>query len=143
MRTPQASDTILSVSMKEMRKPTRDGKIIVHSEGAGVPSLEAVEERARELAVIAGRAASNVTDADRAQAKRELLASGISSADEDDMVAAVTTWDEAPGTSGRQAKTYGPSDEANVAEELVEEGLEEALHDEMLEARKKNVDEAS
>src|ERR1043166_444932 len=129
--------------MKELQPSKRNGKIIVHSAGAGVPSPDAIRERARELAVIAGRAASEFTDADWEQAKRELLQSGTPPADEDEMVAAVTTWDEVPGSPGHQAKNYGPQDETNIAQELVEEGVEEALHDEMVEARKKNVDEAS
>jgi hypothetical protein len=129
--------------MKELQKSQRDGKIIVHSEGAGVPSPDAIRERARELAVIAGRATSDFTDGDWEQAKHELLRSGTPPADEDQMISTVTTWDEAPGTTGHQVKNYGPQDEANIAEELVTEGVEEALHDEMVEARKRNIDEAS
>jgi hypothetical protein len=128
-----------------MNEPTkRDGKIIVHDEGAGVPSPEQVDARARELAVIAGRAGSDFNEGDVAQAKRELLHSGPATpADEDRAVAAVTTWDEAPGSTGHQTRNRGPQDETNIAQELVEEGLEEALHDEMLEAHKKNIDAGS
>ena len=122
----------------------RDGKIIMHNAGAGVPSPEQVEERARELALIAGRAASDFTDADLAQAAAELLHGGVPEpADEDRAVADVSVWDEAPGSSGHQAESYRPTDEANIAEELVAEGMAEALHDEMVEAHKKNIDAAS
>jgi len=129
--------------MKELQPSKRNGKIIVHDQGEGVPSPEQVEQRARELSLIAGRAASEFNEADLAQAKRELLQSGLPPADENEMIAAVTNWDEAPGTTGRQAKNYGPADEANIAQELVEEGVEEALHDEMVEAHKKDIDAAS
>jgi len=122
----------------------QDGKIIIHDTGAGVPSPEQVEERARELAVIAGRVASDFTNADVAQARDELLRSGPPEpADADRAVAEVTVWDEPPGSAGRQAVNRGPQDEANIAQELVEEGLEEALHDEMVEAHKKNIDASS
>lgn len=120
------------------------GKINVHDAGAGVPSPEQVEQRARELAAIAGRAASDFSESDLLQAKQELLHGGPPApADEAREVADITTWDDVPGASGRQVENRGPQDEANIAQELVEEGLDEALHDEMLEASKKNIDAAS
>lgn len=134
MRTGAAAGAIWFY-MNEVSKP--DGKIIVHDKGEGVPSLEQLEERARELAVIAGRAADDFNERDLDQARRELLHSGPAApADEDRAVAEVTAWDEVPGSSGRQVKNRGPRDEANVGQVLVEEGLEESLHDEMLEAHK-------
>jgi len=112
----------------------------------GVPSEETVEERAMELAVIAGRSISQVTEEDRAQARRELLGEGMieEESEEDEAVIAGTLhFDEAPGTTGHHVTTHGPEDETSVGERLVQEGADEALHDEMLEAHKKNIDEAS
>ena len=126
--------------MSELQPINRLGKISEHARGAGVPSPEDVEQRARELAVIAGRAGSDFSPADLEQAKLELLGVEVAPADETTSVASVTEWDEVPGSSGTQAPKHGPQDEANVAEELVEQGVDEALHDEMLEARKKNID---
>jgi hypothetical protein len=129
--------------MKELQPSHRPGKISASAAGAGVPSPKDLEKRARELSLIAGRAASDFTEADLEQARRELLGIATNPADEDAMVSAVTTWDEVPGSTGTQKPNFGPSDEATVAERLVEEGVAEALHDEMVEARKKNVDSAS
>lgn len=129
--------------MKEMSPSEPPGKISSHAAGAGVPSPEDLDQRARELAVIAGRAGSDFTDEDLKQARRELRGVSPTPSDEDEMIAAVTTWDEVPGSSGTQAKNHGPQDETNIAEKLVLEGVEEALHDEMIEARKKNIDAAS
>jgi hypothetical protein len=130
--------------MREAYKAPSAGRMQENAAGLGVPSPEQVEERARELAVIQGRAASEVTDADRAQAKRELLGEVPTDPhNPEEMIASVTSWSEEPGSAGTQAATYLPQDEANLGERLVEEGMDEALHDEMLEARKKNIDAAS
>jgi len=130
--------------MREAYKSPTVGKIEENAAGLGVPSPEQVEQRAREIAVIQGRAASDVNDTDRQQARRELLGEEPADAqDPEAMIASVTSWTEEPGTAGKQASTYLPQDEANIGERLVEEGMNEALHDEMLEARKKNIDAAS
>jgi hypothetical protein len=49
------------------------GKISVHGNGVGAPSPEEVEKRAREIAMIDERNPDEFTDADWAQARRELL----------------------------------------------------------------------
>lgn len=128
-----------------MNEPiTPDGKISIHDQGAGVPSPDEVEQRAGELAAIAGRAASDFSESDLEQARRELLHGGPAGpADEDESVAGISSWDDVPGSTGTHAENRGPTDEANIAQELVQEGLDEALHDEMREASKKNIDAAS
>lgn len=135
--------TALSFSMKEDTTHS-PGKIEENTEGLGVVSPGQVEERARELAVIDGRSVHAVTDADREQARRELLGEEPEngSAPEDGMVPA-GSWSEEPGTRGHETPAFLPEDEAGVPERLVAEGMDEALHDEMLEARKKNIDAAS
>jgi hypothetical protein len=131
--------------MREPRSPEQKAHIIIHDEGAGVPSPEAVEERARELAVIAGRAAGDYTDEDFRQAKSELM----QEPEPDDEAEEEASLPFEPGSGevlgGRehQAPNFGSDDESSVGEELIREGLDEALHDEMLEARKKNIRDAS
>lgn len=119
------------------------GRIEENAAGVGVPSLGEIEERAAQIAVISGRSASHVTEADRDRARRELLGEEEMESHEDEIVAGSGMLAEAPGSTGRQAPTVLPDDEAAVGERLVQEGMDEALHDEMLEAHKKNIDAAS
>lgn len=131
--------------MSEPKSPEQKAHILIHAEGAGVPSPELVEQRARELAVIAGRPASSYSDEDFRQAKREIMEQFEPEADEMEE----STLEFEPGSGdvqgGRpsQAVNYGSNDESSVGEELVQEGLDEALHDEMLEASKRNIREGS
>ncbi len=137
----------LDYAMKNVYKSAVHGKIEAHAAGMGVPSPEDVEQRARELAIIKGRSSSEADQADRDQARRELL--GETSHEDEDaepedaMAPAVKSWQETPGTRGRKIPAFLPQDEANVGERLVLDGVDEALHDEMLEAHKKNIDSAS
>ncbi len=131
--------------MKETYKSPTPGKMEENALGLGVPSPEQVEERAVELAKIAGRA-GRVRDDDREQARRELTghaAPTVEPPDAEEDTETVSSWSETTGTTGRETITHGPEDEATVDEQLVTEGMDEALHDEMLEAHKKNIDEAS
>ncbi len=49
------------------------GKISVHGDGMGAPTLELVEKRAREIALIDERNPEEFTDADWEEARRELM----------------------------------------------------------------------
>jgi hypothetical protein len=127
--------------MREPRSPEQKAHILIHDEGAGVPSPDVIEQRARELAIIAGRAASNYTDEDFRQAKLELMQEP--EPDDEEMEENALPFEPGSGEvlGGResQAANFGGEEEGTVAEELVREGMDEALHDEMLEARKKNI----
>ena len=131
--------------MREPHSPGQKARIIIHDEGAGVPSPDVVVQRARELAVIAGRAASDYTDEDFRQAKLELMQEH--QPDDEEMEETALPFDPGSGDvlGGRehQAPNFGSDDETTVGEELIREGLDEALHDEMLEASKKNIRDAS
>ncbi|HEX4083971.1 MAG TPA: hypothetical protein VHY22_03590 [Chthoniobacteraceae bacterium] len=109
-----------------------------------MPSPDTVEQRARELAVIAGRAANDYTTEDYRQAKNELMQG---SPHQNEALESEPAFEpgsgEVLGGEGRQAENFGGEDEATVGEELISEGLDEALHEEMLEARKKNIREGS
>lgn len=110
------------------------GKMIQHGTGMGTVTREMVEKRARELAISDGRSADEVTQADFAQARRELIGAGTSSNEALDETAATSNWDPAPGTIGRRAENQEIDDEETMAEQLMREGIEEADHDERVES---------
>jgi hypothetical protein len=111
----------------------REGKISNHFRGLGTVTREMVDRRAREIAMINGRAPNDFTRGDWVEAKHEMLGDQDFEAGEEESVAAVTRWDEEPGTSGHQVENVSPPDEQTDAERLVEEGVEEAEHDQMVE----------
>jgi hypothetical protein len=131
--------------MRELRSPGPKARIIIHDQGAGVASPDVIVQRARELAVIAGRAASDYTDEDYRQAKLELMETP--QPDDEEMEEKSLPFEPGSGEvlGGRetQAPNFGSDDETGIAEELIREGMDEALHDEMLEARRKDIREGS
>jgi hypothetical protein len=115
-----------------------EGRIITHSKGVGTLTREDVESRARELALINGRSADQISDSDRQQAKRELTG-------EEGLVPTETAaealpesarWDPTPVSTGRHVGPVQQADEQTDAERLTEQGLAEAEHDRMVEATK-------
>jgi hypothetical protein len=117
------------------------GKISVHGDGVGVPSPDAVEKRAREIALIAERDPDEFTDADWDQARRELLGNLESGAPEetDDNAEVVEEWNVVASSRGHRAPRV--EDEENLGEHLVADGIEEAAHDQMVEARKEELEQ--
>jgi hypothetical protein len=123
------------------------GKILDHGAGLGEANGEQIEERARELALIAGLSADEVNDGHRYQARQELRGAvdpNVSN-DEDPLIAGLIDTDDVPGESGfaaspaTNAAMHG--DEQTVGEALYGEGIEEATHDQMVESRKQELDE--
>jgi len=129
--------------MKDAHSGSGPGRIEENAAGFGVPTPEEVEARALQIAIISGRSASHVSEADRDQARRELSGQLGNEPDEDEIVAGSGLLAEAPGSTGHHSPTVHPEDDAVIGERLVQEGMDEALHDEMLEAHKKNIDAAS
>src|SRR4029078_3660831 len=84
---------------------TAHGKITVHWDVAGVPTPDAVEKRAREIALIAERNPDEFTDADWAQARRELLGELDSKAPEETRANAevVEEWTVVASSEGHRA----------------------------------------
>ncbi len=116
-----------------MRTPM--AKILVHSEGLGVPTAELVRQRAEELAKIAGH--PEYTDNDWQQARQELH--GAHSADDalsEEMGSQtmVSEPDMLAVDVGHHAYRAPLDDERNLVEELWQEGMEEAEHERMLAA---------
>lgn len=118
------------------------GKITVHGNGAGVPSPEAVEKRAREIALIAERDPDNFTDGDWQQARRELLGEMERTAPEETEASAevVEEWNVVLASEGHRAPR-GEEEGDNLGQRLVSDGLEEAAHDQMLEARREELEQ--
>lgn len=108
------------------------GRIMEHERELGTPSVDTVEQRAREIAEINGRAAE-VNDDDRHQARRELQGLHVQTERE----AGVETFERGatrnPGDpvpkAGSQAPTRQEQDEATMPEQLAKEGVREAEHD--------------
>lgn len=128
----------------DTRKPTRlRVKASQHSTRTGGKIIESsvtpemIEERARELAVIAGRNPEEITVSDRREASRELH--GLdrpASPPNDDPAATGWDWETPVPSTGKQASQYNPPDDSRLPEELVEEGVNDAEHDQMVAARK-------
>jgi hypothetical protein len=94
-----------------------------------------IEQRARELALIAGREPNRVIGSDRIQARKELLGddSAEDALDEENIMP--VGMGSPPTSTGKHTKNYLPTDD-QVEIQAVQEGVDEAAHDEMLEASK-------
>lgn len=107
-------------------------------EGVGEISLEMVEERAKEIAVLKSRSAEDYTDEDWLLAKIELLNPQWDSAlQEEKVLEKMETWDQSPVESGAEVDVKPLEDETLNVEMLVEEGVREAEHERMVEAHKR------
>jgi hypothetical protein len=131
------------IVMNEYSQP-RTGKISLHGNWMGVPSPEEVEKRAREIAMIDERDPEEFTDADWAQARRELLGEVIPPPPEESEEAAKLEedWEVTPDDRGHRVPRPGVDEnEETVGEHLVTDGVEEASHDQMLEARREELEQ--
>lgn len=127
-----------------MRQPNDyGGRIMGHSQGLGTVTAEMVRERARELALMDGRGEEELTEADWAQAKLELLGANTEPQIEQESESETTaqSWDPVPGTPGHQTPSYTPSDDESITEMLVDEGVKEAEHDKRLDANRDELKE--
>jgi len=112
--------------------------------GTGAVTLDMVNARARELAVINGHAAHEISQSDWDQAKQELTGQ-IGTDKKEAFLESVPEserWDILPGSSGHQAPET-PSEERDdegrsQSEQLFDAGLSEAEHDQMLQAARLN-----
>lgn len=120
-----------------MKKPPQS-KIILHGHGIGDLNDEDVESRAREIALISGRAADTVTENDRATAWAELqgeLLPGTIDSDQESAGTLSRDPSEPLGNPGRRISNHQEDADSTAVERLANEGLEEAQHDQMLAAR--------
>jgi hypothetical protein len=129
--------------MNEYLQPEA-GKITVHGNGLGAPSREDVEKRAREIALIDERNPEEFTEADWAQAKRELLGAVTAAAPEETEKSSnlEEEWEVVPEDRGHRVPRPGVDEnEESLGEQLVTDGVEEASHDQMLEARREELEQ--
>lgn len=115
------------------------GRILRHGHSADEVTAEAIEVRARELALIDGRPSNQVTEEDRRQSRADLLGENLPATAQDDAESAGgLSRDPAEPVSrtGHPAPEQTTVDEQDVAERLTLEGVEEAQHDQMLAARR-------
>ena len=95
-----------------------------------------VDERARELALIAGRKPNCRTTSDLRDAKRELLGDDLADVAADEPNITGSGMDAPPTSKSRQREKQLPEDDQDE-ERTVQEGIDEAEHSEMLEASKR------
>lgn len=110
----------------------------IHPHGSivrGPVTLDMVENRARELAFIAGRNPYRVTASDRIQAKKELLGNDCGDTAVDDTGITPSGMGAPPTSKGRKIEPQLPTDDETETK-TVQEGLDEAEHDQMLQAAK-------
>jgi hypothetical protein len=126
------------------KNPLSKGILTENSVGIGTVTRAMVHERARELALIAGRVPPHVSQAEYEQAKRELT--GESDIDRQEALLESMPesrrWDPVPGSAGRQVPEAPSEDEddegRSETEQLVDEGAEEAERDRMLQAARQS-----
>lgn len=110
----------------------------IHPHGSitrGPVTPDMVEDRARELALIAGRNPNRVTASDRIQAKKELVGDASGDAAIDDTGIKPGGMGSPPTSTGWKIEPQLPDDDETEAR-TVQEGIDEAEHDAMLQAAK-------
>jgi hypothetical protein len=128
--------------------PVNKGSISNNFAGIGAVTREMIDKRACELAILSGRAADEVTDADFEQATREL--NGETDLDNDEVVLESLPesdrWNPNPGSAGKQSQELPNEDEDDEGRsettQLVEGGVREAEHDQMVQAEETAQDKA-
>jgi hypothetical protein len=119
------------------------GRILRHGKRASEITEEEIASRARELAIIDGRSAHEVTSEDLARSRAELRGQHLPDTTLEDSVshAALTRDPSEPiSDTGMQVPEQNEPEDQEVMERLVLEGVEEAQHDQMLAARQQRTD---
>jgi hypothetical protein len=125
------------------KKTPKKGASPAKATGAGKVTFAQVRQRARELAVIDGRAPHELLESDYEQARRE-LARGPVGDEKTALLEALpesARWDPVPGTTGHQAPELASDDDEdedghNESARLVEGGMIEAEDDQASEAER-------
>lgn len=122
--------------MKPESQPPR-GRISLHGNGVGDLTLDDIERRAREIAVIQGRSPERATEEDRQRAWDELQNLSLSGLDDHGVSRGAISRDPSEPVSvpGRQVANQESEGDGSAIERLAYEGVEEAQHDQMLAAR--------
>jgi hypothetical protein len=115
--------------------PLKDGVLTENSTGIGTVTPEMVHKRAVELAIINGRAATEVSKSDWEQAKQELTGKPDADRKEEALESAPESerWDPVAGSAGGKVPVAPSEDEDEEGrsdnERLVDEGMAEAEED--------------
>ena len=124
--------------------PSKEAALIINSTGIGTVTRKMVHERAKELALIKGRALEDVSVDDWEQAKRELTGEPDLDPKEAllESVPESERWDPLPGSTGHIIPVVsidGEDDDGrSMGEKLIDEGVQEAEHDQMFQAARAN-----
>ena len=124
------------------QSPLAKGKILNHDAGIGGPDAETVEQRARELASIAGLSRDESSEDFRSQAIQELRGAVDPNAPNDsfgptaDLVAEDDVIGESGGSSAPAGNAAAQGEEQTIGEQLYSEGIDEADHDRMTASRR-------
>jgi hypothetical protein len=113
---------------------TIKGRISGRFNGLGTVTPSMVEQRAKEIALINGRAAEQFNEADLDEARAELTGDFAldEQREEDADPAMASLRDVTPSSTGHKVAAKLPSDDQRIAEQLVQEGIDEAEHHSML-----------
>jgi len=120
--------------------PLKQGILIENSNGIGTVTPEMVRQRAKELAIINGRAAQDATKNDFDQARRELTGESDMDPNQTILESAPESerWDPVHGSTGDKVAAAPSEDEDDEGRSdsarLFEEGVQEAEHDQMLQS---------
>jgi hypothetical protein len=118
----------------------QSARILRHGKRADEITDEAVEVRARELALIDGRSPREITGEDRRRALAELRGDLLpeTSFDNREADAGLSRDPAEPRSiSGERRPILNEPEDQEMQERLVLEGVEEAQHDQMLAARRR------
>ena len=120
--------------------PSARGKILDHDAGMGAPDEEMVEQRARELASIAGLSRDESIDDFRRQAIEELGGADPNIPNDDagpeaELIAEDDVLGESGGAVLPVTNAAASGDEESIGEQLFNEGIDEADHDRMTASR--------
>lgn len=118
-----------------------EGRFTAQGKGLGTVTEEMVRQRARELAVINGRAEGEVNESDLSQARKELTGGerlNPNSTPEEDL-SEEERWEPVSGSTGDRVQAVPAPDEQTFAEKLVNEGLADAEHDQMVKASRNSL----
>jgi len=120
---------------------TNSGKTLLHGAEAGEITSAMIENRAREIALIDGRAFTSTTD--RRKAREELQGRALPDTTSDDSASIARSLNRDPSdpvsVPGHQTPDHpNEGDDPDMIERLAIEGVEEAQHDQMLAARRRH-----
>lgn len=142
--SPYGGETALGyvVAMNHANDPILP-RTVIHGRPNGAISDAAIEQRARENAVIAGRDPNAISDADLDAARQELEGRQVPDTTSEDAqsIGSITRDPSNPPAFNDGAKpNLSEANEQEELEHLVLDGVEEAQHDQMLAARQRRED---